>query len=106
MTRLLTNVNNFQQLKGILVKKFSKTISFSEKQQNFSSIVQKQSQSVRDLAEQEENSANAYLNINEDADANILELCQKLKLNKFLEAFRSDIRIEVKKLNPQNFERW
>lgn len=99
-----SKINNFDQLKQSLDKKFSKTVSFAEKQQNLSSICQKQTQTVKNLAEQIEKAANDYLNIDENADANMLDLAQKLKLNKFLEALRSDIRIEVKKQNPQSFE--
>lgn len=99
-----SKINDFDQLKDSLGKKFSKTISFARKQQHFPSIYQKQLQIVKNLAEQIQNAANAYLSIDQNAVVNILDLGQKLKLNKFLEVHCSDIRIEVKMLNPQNFE--
>ncbi|GBO43325.1 Transposon Tf2-9 polyprotein [Araneus ventricosus] len=37
-------------------------------------------------------------------EENIVNLTEKLKLSKFIEALRPDIRVEVKKLGPKNFK--
>lgn len=83
--------------------KFQKSKSFNEKLQDFSQISHKQSQNVTNLASEIDLAANAYLNIDENSDANLLDLGDKIKLNKFIDILRSDIRIEVKKQNPQTF---
>ncbi|GBM30821.1 Transposon Tf2-11 polyprotein [Araneus ventricosus] len=40
----------------------------------------------------------------ESEEENIVNLTEKLKLSKFIEALRPDIRVEVKKLGPKNFK--
>lgn len=101
---IASRADSFVALQGILKTKFNKTKNFAELQQEFSHISQKPNQSVKDLAAQIDNAANAYLGIDHAADINLLDLGRKIKLNKLYEALRSDIRVEVKKLNPQNFD--
>lgn len=97
-------VNNYSQLKKVLSEKFTKTKSFSEMQKEFSLIVQKQDQTVKNLAEEVEKITDEYLSINNSDSTELEELSKKIKLNKFLEALRPDIRIDVKKFNPKSFD--
>ena len=88
----------FNALKEILKKKFTVIKPFSEIQKIFSCINHKQGQSVQNLADSIDKAANEFLQINEHADANQLELGDKIKLNKFLEVLLPDIKIDVKKI--------
>ncbi|GBM78024.1 hypothetical protein AVEN_13038-1 [Araneus ventricosus] len=45
-----------------------------------------------------------FSNPNNSEEENIVNLTEKLKLSKFIEALRSDIRVEVKKLGPKTFK--
>ncbi|GBN68241.1 hypothetical protein AVEN_39528-1 [Araneus ventricosus] len=59
---------------------------------------------VRDLAEQVSSTTDKFSNPNNSEEENIINLTEKLKLSKFIEALRPDIRVEVKKLGPKNFK--
>ncbi|GBO23000.1 Transposon Tf2-9 polyprotein, partial [Araneus ventricosus] len=57
-----------------------------------------------DLAEQVSYTTDKFSNPNNSEEENIVNLTEKLKLSKFIEALRPDIRVEVKKLGPKNFK--
>lgn len=94
---------NFGELKNALISKFATHETFAEIQQQFNTINQKPNQSVKQLAETVDHLANKYLKITENSNSQLLEVAEQIKLNKFTEALRSDIRIEVKKSNPKSF---
>lgn len=100
---LASQASSAVSLQDQLRQKFIKKQTFAELQTNFSNIAQKPSQSVKQLAENIDQAANKYLNINNSADQQIRDLGEKIKLSKFFEALRNDIRIEVKKQNPKSF---
>ncbi|GBO21867.1 hypothetical protein AVEN_157174-1, partial [Araneus ventricosus] len=56
------------------------------------------------LAEQVSSTTEKFSNPNNSEEENIVNLTEKLKLSKFIEALRSDIRVEVKKLGPKTFK--
>ncbi|GBN60615.1 hypothetical protein AVEN_164805-1, partial [Araneus ventricosus] len=56
------------------------------------------------LAEQVSSTTDKFSNPNNSEEENIVNLTEKLKLSKFIEALRPDIRVEVKKLGPKNFK--
>ncbi|GBN38958.1 hypothetical protein AVEN_6603-1, partial [Araneus ventricosus] len=56
------------------------------------------------LAEQISSTTDKFSNPNNSEEENIVNLAEKLKLSKFIEALRPDIRVEVKKLGPKNFK--
>ncbi|GBM17882.1 Transposon Tf2-9 polyprotein, partial [Araneus ventricosus] len=56
------------------------------------------------LAEQVSYTTDKFSNPNNSEEENIVNLTEKLKLSKFIEALRPDIRVEVKKLGPKNFK--
>lgn len=91
-------------LQDILREKFKKHVSFSQLQKEFSNINQTPKKSVEDIVQKIEQCGNAYLDINDQSSEEIVNLSKKIKLNKLLEALRPDIKIEVKKQNPKNFE--
>ncbi|GBM17454.1 hypothetical protein AVEN_193753-1 [Araneus ventricosus] len=57
-----------------------------------------------DLADQVNLSAEKFINPKGSEEENLVTLTEKLKLSKFIEALRSDIRVEVKKLGPKSFK--
>lgn len=67
-------------LQDLLKKKFNKFKSFSELQQNFSQIYQKSNQSVKDIIAPIDQAENEYLNIDDTADVQLLDLRKKIKL--------------------------
>ncbi|GBM67058.1 hypothetical protein AVEN_200893-1, partial [Araneus ventricosus] len=56
------------------------------------------------LAEQVSYTTENFSNPNNSEEENIVNLTEKLKLSKIIEALRPDIRVEVKKLGPKNFK--
>ncbi|GBM55273.1 Retrovirus-related Pol polyprotein from transposon 17.6 [Araneus ventricosus] len=65
---------------------------------------QRSARSTGDLAEQVSSTTDKFSNPNYSEEENIVNLTEKLKLSKFIEALRSDIRVEVKKLGPKTFK--
>ncbi|GBN53005.1 hypothetical protein AVEN_248959-1, partial [Araneus ventricosus] len=96
--------NDFDNLAELLIKKFEKKQSFQEIQRQFSTISQKQNQSVKDLANEVSMVADKYVNVentNKNCDSILKE---NLKLTKFLEALKPAISLEVKKFGPKNLK--
>lgn len=96
--------NDFDNLAELLIKKFEKKQSFQEIQRQFSTISQKQNQSVKDLANEVSMVADKYVNVentNQNCDSILKE---NLKLTKFLEALKPDISLEVKKFGPKDLK--
>ncbi|GBL79869.1 Uncharacterized protein K02A2.6, partial [Araneus ventricosus] len=56
------------------------------------------------LAEQVSSTTEKFSDPNNSEEENIVNLTEKLKLSKFIEALRPDIRVEVKKLGPKTFK--
>ncbi|GBL75889.1 Transposon Tf2-9 polyprotein [Araneus ventricosus] len=97
-------INHFDSLVKKLEEKFCKKPNFEEAQRQFNNLKQKVSQSISDLAEQVSSTTDKFSNPNNSEEENIINLTEKLKLSKFIEALRPDIRVEVKKLGPKNFK--
>lgn len=93
----INKINTFEDLCTILRSKFKKSKSFNQLQADFNNISQKQGQSVSSLIEEIEASAESYLGINEKSSEETMKLAEKIKSQKFLEALRPEIRIEVMK---------
>ncbi|GBM61991.1 hypothetical protein AVEN_201307-1 [Araneus ventricosus] len=100
----LEEIDNFDSLVKKLEEKFCKKPNFEEAQRQFNNLKQKVSQSISDLAEQVSSTTDKFSNPNNSEEENIVNLTEKLKLSKFIEALRPDIRVEVKKLGPKNFK--
>ncbi|GBO26448.1 hypothetical protein AVEN_113905-1 [Araneus ventricosus] len=100
----LEEINHFDSLVKKLEEKFCKKPNFEEAQRQFNNLKQKVSQSISDLAEQVSSITDKFSNPNNSEEENIVNLTEKLKLSKFIEALRPDIRVEVKKLGPKNFK--
>ncbi|GBO00651.1 hypothetical protein AVEN_42285-1 [Araneus ventricosus] len=96
--------DNFDSLEKKLEEKFCKKPNFEEAQREFNNLKQKVSQSISDLAEQLSSTTDKFSNPNNSEEENIVNLTEKLKLSKFIEALRPDIRVEVKKLGPKTFK--
>ncbi|XP_035207760.1 uncharacterized protein LOC118194749 [Stegodyphus dumicola] len=97
--------NKFENLEKLLKNKFARVESFQDILQQFSNISQKCNQSVRELADEITTTATKYINEDSVEDSSLHKLKEKMKLTKFLEALRTDIRIEVKKLGPSSFDK-
>ncbi|GBN30949.1 Transposon Tf2-9 polyprotein [Araneus ventricosus] len=97
-------IDNFDSLVKKLEEKFCKKPNFEEAQRQFNNLKQKVSQSISDLAEQVSSTTDKFSNPNNSEEENIVNLTEKLRLSKFIEALRPDIRVEVKKLGPKNFK--
>ncbi|GBO06626.1 Transposon Tf2-6 polyprotein [Araneus ventricosus] len=100
----LEEINHFDSLVKKLEEKFCKKPNFEEAQRQFNNLKQKVSQSISDLAEQVSSTTDKFSNPNNSEEENIINLTEKLKLSKFIEALRPDIRVEIKKLGPKNFK--
>ncbi|GBN10079.1 hypothetical protein AVEN_141697-1, partial [Araneus ventricosus] len=100
----LEEINHFDSLVKKLEEKFCKKPNFEEAQRQFNNLKQKVSQSISDLAEQVSSTTDKFSNPNNSEEENIINLTEKLKLSKFIEVLRPDIRVEVKKLGPKNFK--
>ncbi|GBO44515.1 Transposon Tf2-6 polyprotein [Araneus ventricosus] len=100
----LEELDHFDSLVKKLEEKFCKKPNFEEAQRQFNNLKQKVSQSISDLAEQVSSTTDKFSNPNNSEEENIINLTEKLKLSKFIEALRPDIRVEVKKLGPKNLK--
>ncbi|GBM13864.1 Transposon Tf2-9 polyprotein [Araneus ventricosus] len=100
----LEELEHFDSLVKKLEEKFCKKPNFEGAQSQFNNLKQKVSQSISDLAEQVSSTTDKFSNPNNSEEENIVNLTEKLKLSKFIEALRPDIRVEVKKLGPKNFK--
>ena len=76
----------------------------SHNQAEFKKITQKPGISVRDLAEQIQNATYKLLNLTDTQNKEVASVTNTMMMAKLLEALRPDVRLEVKKLSPQNFE--
>ncbi len=90
--------------RSLLREKFKTKTNFKERQEQFTNIKQVQGQTVRDLAEKIEKITTEYVNSENSVSRDIENLLENLKLTKFLEALRSDLRMEVQKLGPKHFK--
>ncbi|GBM29760.1 hypothetical protein AVEN_117713-1 [Araneus ventricosus] len=100
----IDEINDFDSLVNKLKEKFCKKPYFEQSQRQFNNLKQKVSQYISDLAEQVSSTTEKFSNPNNSEEENIVNLTEKLKLSKFIEALRSDIRVEVKKLGPETFK--
>ncbi|GBM69946.1 hypothetical protein AVEN_13805-1 [Araneus ventricosus] len=100
----LEEIDNFDSLVKKLEEKFCKKPNFEEAQRQFNNFLKKVSQFISDLAEQVSSTTDKFSNPNNSEEENIVNLTEKLKLSKFIEALRPDIRVEVKKLGPKTFK--
>ncbi|GBN54159.1 Retrovirus-related Pol polyprotein from transposon 17.6 [Araneus ventricosus] len=100
----LEEIDHFDSLVKKLEEKFCKKPNFEEAQRQFNNLKQTVSQSISDLAEQVSSTTEKFSNPNNSEEENIVNLTEKLKLSKFIEALRPDIRVEVKKLGPKTFK--
>ncbi|GBM12040.1 Retrovirus-related Pol polyprotein from transposon 17.6 [Araneus ventricosus] len=100
----LEEIDNFDSLVKKLEEKFCKKPNFEEAQRQFNNLKQKVSQSISYLAEQVSSTTEKFSNPKYSEEENIVNLTEKLKLSKFIEALRPDIRVEVKKLGPKTFK--
>ncbi|GBN95350.1 hypothetical protein AVEN_251738-1 [Araneus ventricosus] len=100
----LEDISDFDSLVSKLKEKFCKQPNFEEAQRQFHDLKQKVSQSISDLADQVSLSTEKFVNPKGSEEKNLVTLTEKLKLSKFIEALRLDIRVEVKKLGPKSFK--
>ncbi|GBN59603.1 hypothetical protein AVEN_103523-1 [Araneus ventricosus] len=100
----LEDINDFDSLVSRLKEKFCKQPNFEETQRQFHNLKQKVSQSISDLADQVSLSTEKFINPEGSEEENLVTLTEKLKLSKFIEALRPDIRVEVKNLGPKSFK--
>lgn len=100
-----SKAKNSEELKKCLKHKYQKKESFADNYNKFAAIVQIPNQSINELAELVDTVGDRYLGITEDSTPDLCNLAKKTKLNKFLDALRSDIKLEVRKQNPTTFEK-
>ncbi|GBN90115.1 hypothetical protein AVEN_7031-1 [Araneus ventricosus] len=100
----IEEIYNFDSLVNKPKEKFCKKPNFEEDQTQFHNLKQKVSQSISDLADHVSLTTEKFRNPKGSEEENLVNLTEKLKLSKFIEALRSDIRVEVKKLGPKSFK--
>ncbi|GBM70861.1 hypothetical protein AVEN_76816-1 [Araneus ventricosus] len=99
----IEEISDFDSLVKKFKENFCKKPHFEQAQRQFNNLKQKVSQSISHLAEQVSSTTEKFSNPSNSKEENIVNLAEKLKLSKFIEALRSDIRVEVKKLGPKTF---
>lgn len=108
--QFLIDSPHLQKLKSVsefskaFIQKFDKQPSFANLQQQFLNINQRPDQSVSDLAETINNQAQKYLVFQNCYDPSVLNFMENVKLHRFVQALRPDIRLETKKLGPTKFD--
>ncbi|GBO20437.1 hypothetical protein AVEN_40537-1, partial [Araneus ventricosus] len=100
----IEEIDDFNSLVKKLKEKFCKKPNFEEAQRQLNNLKQTVSQSISDLAELVSSITDKFSNPNNSEGENVVSLTEKLKLSKFIEALRPDIRVEVKKLGPKTFK--
>ncbi|GBN19099.1 hypothetical protein AVEN_79680-1 [Araneus ventricosus] len=100
----IEEISDFDSLVKKLEENFFKKPNFEEAQRQFNNLKQTVSQSISDLAELVSSTTDKFSNPNYSEEENVVSLTEKLKPSKFIEALRSDIRVEVKKLGPKTFK--
>lgn len=100
----LAQCNKYDILANELKNKFEKKLNFDECQNEFNKLNQAINQSVKELADKVELATQNFVNPSKSTDPKIIELEEKLKLSKFLDALRPDLRVEVRKLGPKDFK--
>ncbi|GBN96770.1 Retrovirus-related Pol polyprotein from transposon 17.6 [Araneus ventricosus] len=100
----IEEIDDFDSLVKKLKEKFCKKPNFEEAQRQFNNLKQTVSQSISDLAELVSSTTDKFSNPNNSEEENVVSLTEKLKLSKFIEALRPEIRVEVKKLGPKTFK--
>lgn len=97
------NETKFENLCNLLLGKFARKTDFNEIQNTFNQITQKQGQKVKDLAEEITKLGELYLNPTNSKNKELIDLAEKMKISKFLEALRADLQLSVRKRNPKSF---
>lgn len=95
---------SLEEIKDALKQKFQKRIEFSVTQKSFNNLKQSPQESVQDLADRVSKVTSRFANPKNCREQSLKELENNLKLSKFIEALRADLRIELKKAGPKNFE--
>lgn len=98
------NITDFENLAKLLREKFSSKVNFSELQNKFSTIKQRPNQSVDNLVEEVSNITDKYVGINKDSVQDSINLANKLKAQKLIDALRSDIKIDIIKQGLSDFQ--
>lgn len=93
---------NFENASRLLTEKFKKPENFQTIQADFNSIQQMPNQSISNLIEIINNKAKFLSKIDDNTPASV-QFIDSIKLNKFLESVKSDIKIEILKFGPTNF---
>lgn len=94
---------SFEELEKLITKKFEQKESFLEIQNKYTQLQQKIGQSVNNLAEEVTEIVKKYMNEEGKDNQAINKISENMRLTKFLQALRQEIRIEVLKLGPSCF---
>lgn len=100
----LQKEKSMQKIIEILTNKFKVKQTLLQKHNDFNNLKHMPNMSVNDLAEEIENQTLIFLDMKEIDDPKIEIIAEKIKLTKFLQIVRMDLRTEVKKTNPQTFK--
>lgn len=96
--------NKYCKIKRELVNKFQKHETFADVQGEFNGLQQKPSQTIGEIAVLVEKAADKLTkNLNKE-DKATENFVNDIKLNKFLQAIRGDIKLEIQKLGAKTFK--
>lgn len=95
--------NNFEKLSNALIEKFKPNLTHSQLQQNFFEFKQGQNQSVQEVHEKVGNLAAKFLP-STTPDEESQRFADQIKLNRFLNALHTEIRVETLKQGPKTFD--
>jgi hypothetical protein len=100
----IDNIENFEDLANLLKEKFSKKHNFADILNKFSTIQQRQNQSVTELVEEISNLTDLYVGITSHSSLETINLSEKLKAQKLIDALRGDIKLDVMKMGLTTFQ--
>ena len=96
---------NYDTFKVKLTERFKKDKNIFEAQNAFMTTEQKQSETVKQFKERIETAAAKFLSATRLQDSQgAIQFNEKLKLSKFLDGLRPEIKLETKMRGPQNFQ--
>lgn len=98
----IKNSNDYNEIKEALFQRFKRREAGLKTQEEFDNITHKPSMSVQDLVQEIREKANK-LGGDMTGSAEIQKYLQKLMLNKFMQAIREDIKVELLKENVTEF---
>lgn len=101
----IQKIQDYDIFKTTLSQRFQKDQNIFEAQENFMSTEQKPNENVKQFKDRIDTLATKFLSATQLQNNNgAVQFNEKLKLSKFLDGLRPEIKLDTKKRGPQNFQ--